>query len=69
MSTYAWQKSSYSTEGANCVNVAAASDGTLRMRESDDPDTILTATRAGLSALLASIKTNGSPGAAGRTTT
>ncbi|MEV6164493.1 DUF397 domain-containing protein [Streptomyces sp. NPDC052052] len=51
-----WQKSSYSNEGANCVNMAAAPDGTFRLRESDDPDVILAATRAGLSALLASIK-------------
>ncbi|MFF2412206.1 DUF397 domain-containing protein [Streptomyces sp. NPDC058092] len=29
MSEYNWQKSSYSTEGANCVNIAGASDGTF----------------------------------------
>ncbi|MEV6164494.1 DUF397 domain-containing protein [Streptomyces sp. NPDC052052] len=55
-----WQKSSFSAEAANCVNVAAAPDGTFRLRESDDPDVILAATRAGLSALLASIKEGGS---------
>ncbi|MER6105058.1 DUF397 domain-containing protein [Streptomyces sp. NPDC001832] len=53
-----WQKSSFSGEAANCVNVAATADGTLRLRESDDPDVILVATRAGLSALVASIKEN-----------
>lgn len=56
MHLYQWQKSSYSNEGANCVNVAAASDGTIRLRESDEPDVIIAVTRSGLSALLASIK-------------
>lgn len=56
MHTYIWQKSSYSTEGANCVNVAAAPDGSLRLRESDAPDQILTVHRSGLAALLASMK-------------
>ncbi|MFE9490075.1 DUF397 domain-containing protein [Streptomyces sp. NPDC006641] len=63
MHAYNWQKSSYSNEGANCINVAAAPDGTLRLRESDDPDVILVATRAGLSALVGSIKKNKSFGA------
>lgn len=63
MDPLAWQKSSFSGEAANCVNVAAAPDGTLRLRESDDPDVIIAASRAGLSALLASIKTGGSAGA------
>ncbi|MDH6624053.1 hypothetical protein M2271_001850 [Streptomyces sp. LBL] len=56
MHAYTWQKSSYSTEGANCLNLAAAPDGTLRLRESDDPDRILAVDREGLSALLATIK-------------
>ncbi|MEU5342369.1 DUF397 domain-containing protein [Streptomyces sp. NPDC020766] len=51
-----WQKSSFSGEAANCVNVAAMSDGTLRLRESDDPDRILAVNPEGLSALLATIK-------------
>ncbi|MFB7557830.1 DUF397 domain-containing protein [Streptomyces brevispora] len=62
MANLVWQKSSFSGEAANCVNVAAAPDGTLRLRESDDPDVILAATRAGMSALVASIKANGSLG-------
>jgi hypothetical protein len=56
MSTYAWQKSSYSGEAANCVNVAAAPDGSLRLRESDDPDVIVTVSRPAMRALLAAIK-------------
>lgn len=58
MAPLVWQKSSFSGEAANCVNVAAAHDGTLRLRESDDPFVILAATRVGLSALVASIKEN-----------
>ncbi|MGW3162741.1 DUF397 domain-containing protein [Streptomyces sp. NPDC001142] len=62
MAPLVWQKSSFSGEAANCVNVAAAPDGTLRLRESDDPDVIIVATRGGLSALLASIKAGGNLG-------
>lgn len=51
-----WQKSSFSGEAANCVNVAAMSDGTLRLRESDTPGRILALSREGLSALLAAVK-------------
>lgn len=32
----AWQKSSFSNEVGSCVKLVAA-DGTLRLRESDDP--------------------------------
>ncbi len=56
MDGYAWQKSSYSTEGANCVNVAAAPDGTIRFRESDAPDAVLSIALGALWGLLAAIK-------------
>ncbi|MFD5752902.1 DUF397 domain-containing protein [Streptomyces sp. NPDC127033] len=56
MPRYEWQKSSYSSEGANCVNVAAAPDGTLRIRESDDPEVLLSLAPGQLSALLIAIK-------------
>ncbi len=56
MHAYLWQKSSYSTEGANCLNLATAPDDTLRLRESDDPGRILAVARKGLSALLVAIK-------------
>ncbi|MFD3499822.1 DUF397 domain-containing protein [Streptomyces sp. NPDC058676] len=48
-----WQKSSYSggPEG-NCLYVATAPDKTIRLRESDTPDVILTAAPAGLAALI-----------------
>ncbi|MCX5200266.1 DUF397 domain-containing protein [Streptomyces sp. NBC_00237] len=53
MPTLHWQKSSFSggAEG-NCVNVATSPDGTLRLRESDDPATVLSATAGQLAALL-----------------
>ncbi|MEU2790783.1 DUF397 domain-containing protein [Streptomyces sp. NPDC007100] len=57
-----WQKSSYSNEGVNCVNIAVAPDGTVRLRESDDPQVILSATRDGLAALLAVLKGSGADG-------
>ncbi len=56
---YAWQKSSFSTDAVNCVNIAAAPDGTVRLRESDDPQVVLSATRDGLAAFLAVIKESG----------
>ncbi|WP_328495477.1 DUF397 domain-containing protein [Streptomyces sp. NBC_00414] len=48
-----WQKSSFSggPEG-NCLYIAAAPDGTLRLRESDTPDTILATAPQGLAGLL-----------------
>jgi hypothetical protein len=56
MSTYSWQKSSYSGTGGNCVNVAAADDGTIKLRESDDPGTIVTTTPEKLGALIRGVK-------------
>ncbi|MCA6094870.1 DUF397 domain-containing protein [Streptomyces sp. SCA3-4] len=56
MSTYQWKKSSYSASSSNCVNIAAAEDGTMRLRESDDPGTVLVVTPAALRALMAAAK-------------
>jgi hypothetical protein len=47
-----WQKSSFSEDQANCIYVATASDGTIRIRESDDPRAVLTTAPQGLSDLL-----------------
>ncbi|GHE60716.1 DUF397 domain-containing protein [Streptomyces capitiformicae] len=48
-----WQKSSYSggPEG-NCLYLATTPDGTIRLRESDEPRVILTTGPHGLAALL-----------------
>ncbi|AZQ72929.1 MULTISPECIES: DUF397 domain-containing protein [Streptomyces] len=51
-----WQKASYSHEGANCLNVAAAGDGALRLRESDSPGVVLIAAAASFGALIRAAK-------------
>lgn len=52
-----WQKSSFSGgPESNCLYVATAPDGTIRLRESDTPGIILTATSDGLTALLRTLK-------------
>ncbi|MFI9235958.1 DUF397 domain-containing protein [Streptomyces sp. NPDC053079] len=51
-----WQKSSHSASSSNCVNVAALGDGTVRLRESDDPDTILAVPPTALRAFLRTVK-------------
>ncbi|MDJ0466360.1 DUF397 domain-containing protein [Streptomyces sp. H27-C3] len=52
-----WQKSTFSGDQANCVYVAPAPDGTIRLRESDDPDVILTTTPHALAALIRATQT------------
>ncbi|MFI1728853.1 DUF397 domain-containing protein [Streptomyces acidicola] len=49
----AWQKSSFSSGGdaANCVELAAR-QGTLLLRESDEPVTVIETTGTGLAALI-----------------
>ncbi|MFJ9028657.1 DUF397 domain-containing protein [Streptomyces sp. NPDC102274] len=56
MSTYDWQKSSYSANAGNCVNVAAADDGTIKIQESDEPDTVVTTTPEKLRAFILGVK-------------
>ncbi|WP_043728491.1 DUF397 domain-containing protein [Streptomyces zinciresistens] len=51
-----WQKSSFSTDSeGNCLEVAPRGDEVL-LRESDNPDVIVTTTRAKLAAFLAGAK-------------
>lgn len=40
MQEFDWRTSSYSAEGANCVNLAIAPDGTIRLRDSKVPRTV-----------------------------
>lgn len=49
----AWQKSSFSggDDDADCVELAAR-QGTLLLRESDEPGTVIAATGTGLAALI-----------------
>ncbi|MFE6164729.1 DUF397 domain-containing protein [Streptomyces sp. NPDC056486] len=60
MGTVAWQKSSFSSgsDGASCVELAS-SDGTLLLRESDDPARVLTAAPEGLAALIRHVRVAG----------
>ncbi|ADI07445.1 hypothetical protein SBI_04325 [Streptomyces bingchenggensis BCW-1] len=56
MSTDNWRKSSYSPNAANCVYVSAGDNHTVRLRESDAPDAILTATPGTFSAFIRAVK-------------
>ncbi|MFI9323326.1 DUF397 domain-containing protein [Kitasatospora aureofaciens] len=44
-----WQKSGFSGDQANCVEIASAGE-LVHIRESDDPTTVVTTTRAKLHA-------------------
>ncbi|MGW7596007.1 DUF397 domain-containing protein, partial [Streptomyces rubiginosohelvolus] len=52
MSRLNWRKSTFSEEASSCVYVAAARNGKIRLRESDDPHIILTTTPAALRFLI-----------------
>lgn len=52
MSTLHWQKSSYSSEGNNCLELAATPDGKIHLRESDEPALTLALPAPGLNSLL-----------------
>ncbi|GAA2992525.1 MULTISPECIES: DUF397 domain-containing protein [unclassified Kitasatospora] len=56
MAALNWQKSSYSSESANCIYLAVDPDHSVKLRESDDPDTVLTASPGALGALLCGVR-------------
>ncbi|OPF72856.1 DUF397 domain-containing protein [Streptomyces antioxidans] len=56
MRTQRWRKSSYSSEGNACLYVSAPDNATIRLRESDEPDTILTTNPTALNALIRNAK-------------
>ncbi|MGW3232720.1 DUF397 domain-containing protein [Kitasatospora sp. NPDC001095] len=56
MAVQRWQKSSFSGDTANCIYLAAAPDNAVNIRESDDPDTIITTTHDRLRTLLLGVK-------------
>jgi len=47
-----WQKSSFSSEASNCLELATTPDGTIRLRESDAPAMTLILRTATLAPLL-----------------
>ncbi|WP_461032761.1 DUF397 domain-containing protein [Streptomyces mayteni] len=55
MSACAWEKSSYSNEGANCVNLGTSPEGIICLRESDDPAVVLVSTPAAVRGLFGAI--------------
>ncbi|MGO4747891.1 DUF397 domain-containing protein [Streptomyces sp. 2MCAF27] len=57
MSTLGWRKSTYSEEASSCVYVAAAGDGAVLLRESDEPHVVLVTTRRTLRAFISGVKT------------
>jgi hypothetical protein len=59
--TLHWQKSSYSSEGNNCLELATTPDGTIHLRESDNPTVVLSLERRELTALLHTTRRGISP--------
>ncbi|MEU4897652.1 DUF397 domain-containing protein [Streptomyces sp. NPDC044780] len=56
MSDLTWQKSSFSEgQGDNCVELATVADG-IRIRESDEPDTMLRTSPAALGVFIRAVK-------------
>ncbi|MES4908944.1 MULTISPECIES: DUF397 domain-containing protein [unclassified Streptomyces] len=50
-----WRKSSFSTSGANCVELAAVPNG-IHLRESDEPDAVIHTTPATLRSFIRAVK-------------
>ena len=61
MHTETWQKSSYCAEGSNCVELRAGADGSVALRESAEPDAVLTADTARVGAMLRAIRAGACP--------
>ncbi|WP_433889116.1 DUF397 domain-containing protein [Streptomyces sp. CA-111067] len=51
-----WQKSTYSQEGGECVELAATDRGAVLIRESDEPGIVLITTPRALARFLEAIK-------------
>ncbi|MFH8386214.1 DUF397 domain-containing protein [Kitasatospora sp. NPDC018058] len=56
MAVQNWQKSSFSGDTANCIYVAAATDGAIKIRESEAPEVIIATTPDKLRAFLCGVK-------------
>lgn len=59
MPTLPWQKSTYSGDSSNCLEVVVAETGGVKLRESDDPAVILTATTQSVRRLVLGLKAHG----------
>ncbi|MFD7813676.1 DUF397 domain-containing protein [Streptomyces sp. NPDC059785] len=51
-----WQKSTFSPDGSDCVYVATASDGTILLRESDEPAVVLSTGPRQIAHLIAALR-------------
>jgi hypothetical protein len=58
MQTTNWQKSTFSGDSSNCVYVADATPRTILLRESDEPDVILSTAPTALRALIRAVRDN-----------
>ncbi|MCD7438681.1 MULTISPECIES: DUF397 domain-containing protein [Streptomyces] len=56
MTDLTWQKSTYSEEGSACVYLAATPTGPILLRESDEPEILLTTLPRQISALISALK-------------
>ncbi|MEU5101922.1 DUF397 domain-containing protein [Streptomyces sp. NPDC021354] len=56
MPTDNWRKSSYSPNAGNCVYMATGESHTVRLRESDEPDVILTTRPATFGVFIRAVK-------------
>ncbi|MFC8271748.1 DUF397 domain-containing protein [Streptomyces sp. NPDC057271] len=59
---YQWRKSSYSPDGSNCVCVALAPDGTVRLRDSKVPDVVVAVSPGALRAFVGGVKSRSRTG-------
>ncbi|MBT2404500.1 MULTISPECIES: DUF397 domain-containing protein [unclassified Streptomyces] len=55
MPTCQWWKSSYSGDGSNCVCVAVAPDGTVRLGDSKAPETVVAASAHALRTFIGAV--------------
>lgn len=58
--TLIWQKSTFSQEQGDCVELAVTAGGAVLIRESDEPGTVLSTTPSSLAHFLQNIK-HGAP--------
>ncbi|MFH8349215.1 DUF397 domain-containing protein [Streptomyces sp. NPDC018045] len=52
VSSLHWQKSTYSSEGNNCLELAVGGEGDVLIRESDAPSIVVTAGSVAIAGLL-----------------
>ncbi|MEU6276312.1 DUF397 domain-containing protein [Streptomyces populi] len=56
MTELVWQKSTYSEAASSCVYLATTPAGTILLRESDEPETVLATGPRQLGALIAALR-------------